>query len=296
MSNKIKSWLFNPGDNIIQEIVRTGTAISTKAEGPQTVLSIPVSALAVKDTVTCRLKIYDENWENLPYLVLGEPDAGTTKGTVILIFKDAILWMTEYKFPAQGITRINEDTFKIELKNFGWYVNEEGDPRYAVVPRGKLESAYLQILHGPNVIVEFSIGDEAERLASEKYVPVEEWTQALYEHPWKRADKQKAHTLERLKTLDSWIGHLPYERFDSKIRNNFILFEADSDTIDTSRFAIYDKENHKWILDCLNWWDEIFFEIDEKIDIDTTKMILCKEIYNETLKALKLQEEKESWF
>ena len=82
-------------------------------------------------------------------------------------------------------------------------MNEEGDPRYAVVPRGKLESAYLQILHGPNVIVEFSIGDDAEGLASEKYVPVEEWTQALYEHPWKRADKQKAHTLERLKTLDS---------------------------------------------------------------------------------------------
>ena len=96
---------------------------------------------------------------------------------------------------------------------------------------------------------------------------IEERTKILDENPWDWANKEKVYPTEWLKTLDSWIWNYPSESDDWII----------------SRFAIYDRENHKWLFDCFDWWGGWYIEVDESIDIDSVDVMSCKEKYDEAI-------------
>lgn len=150
----------------------------------------------------------------------------------------------------------------------------------------------------------FENGELKYNSENEKYTPIEEWTKALLENPWERADKEDVHQIEWLKTLDSWIWNFPYWNFSSQdLDSNLISFESDSEDWTISRFAIYDRNNHKWIFDCFDWWWGGYIEVDESIDIDKIDVNSCKEKYDEVVIYLKngelynqfLEDIKSSW-
>jgi len=137
---------------------------------------------------------------------------------------------------------------------------------------------------------DWMINEVDEPMTEEEYTPVEERTKALVENPRERAYKEDVHQTERLKTLDSWIWNFPYWHFSSKnLDNNLISFESDSEDWTINRFAIYDRDNHKWVFDCFDWWwGGGYIQVDESIDIDSIDVMSCKEKYDEVIKNLSL--------
>jgi len=134
----------------------------------------------------------------------------------------------------------------------------------------------------------FENGELKHNSENERYIPLEEWTKALVENPRERANKEDVHQSERLKTLDSWIWNFPYWHFSSKnLDNNLISFESDSEDWTINRFAIYDRDNHKWVFDCFDWWWGGYIEVDEYINIDKINVNSCKEKYDEVVNYLK---------
>ena len=150
----------------------------------------------------------------------------------------------------------------------------------------------------------FENGELKYNSVNEKYTPVEEWTKSLVENPRERADKEDLHQTEWIKTLDSWIWNFPYWHYSSKnLKNNLISFESDSEDWTINRFAIYDRNNHKRIFDCFDWWWGRYIEVDESIDIDKIDVNSCKEKYDEVVIYLEnrdlynefLEDIKSSW-
>lgn len=134
----------------------------------------------------------------------------------------------------------------------------------------------------------FENGELKYNSENERYIPLEERTKALVENPRERANKEDVHQRERLKTLDSWIWNFPYWHFSSKnLDNNLISFESDSEDWTINRFAIYDRDNHKWVFDCFDWWWGGYIEVDEYINIDKINVNSCKEKYDEVVNYLK---------
>ena len=121
----------------------------------------------------------------------------------------------------------------------------------------------------------------SKKLDEEQYI--EERTKTLKDNPWDWVSKDNVYNQEWLKTLDSWLWVYPYLNFSSKSINNLIFFESTSEDWLISRYAIYDRENHKWLFDCFNWWGGWYIEVDESIDIDSIDAMSCKEKYDEAM-------------
>lgn len=296
-SNELKSWLLIEDSNwIIHQVVWGWSDLSINVNWPQTALRIPISSV-VPETLTWknfkfRLNLYDENWEKLDYVFLGEkgiPSWVSHSPVVDLIFKDSILWMKEFKMPLWAISRMNEDTFQVELEDFDWYADMAWDDiRYKILGKWKIDSVYLEIFHWNNVKLEFAIIDEIldEPKVEEDYIPVEEWTKALKGNPWERANKENVYPTEWLKTLDTWFWVYPYWKFSSKTRDTLIYFESESEYWTISRYAIYDRENHKRIFDCFDWWGGGYIQVDDSININTVDIEKCIDKYNEVMNIL----------
>ena len=76
---------------------------------------------------------------------------------VVPIFKDSILWLKEYKLVKWAITRIYDDIYELNLRDFD-YVDIDGQNiRYKILWKWKVDSIYFQILYWKDVKVEFSI-------------------------------------------------------------------------------------------------------------------------------------------
>lgn len=71
-----------------------------------------------------------------------------------------------------------------------------------------------------------------------------------------------------------------------------MFFESESEEWTISRFAIYDRENHKWLFDCFDWWGGWYIQMDESIDIDSVDVMSCKEKYEEAMNYLENWNEK----
>lgn len=133
---------------------------------------------------------------------------------------------------------------------------------------------------------DWMINEVDEPMAEEEYTPVEERTKALVENPRERAYKEDVHQTERLKTLDTWFWVYPYWKFSSKTRNTLIYFESESEYWTISRYAIYDRENHKRIFDCFDWWGGGYIQVDDSININTVDIEKCIDKYNEVMNIL----------
>lgn len=191
-SNELKSWLLREDSNwIIQQVVWGWNDLSINVNWPQTALRIPISSV-VPETLTWknfkfRLNLYDENWEKLDYVFLGEkgiPSWVSHSSVVDLIFKDSILWMKEFKMPVWAISRINEDTFQVELEDFDWYADMAWDDIwYKIFGKWKIDSVYLEIFHWNNVKLEFAIIDD--EVIIEDYC---EWAECKDSYPWEIED------------------------------------------------------------------------------------------------------------
>ena len=296
-SNELKSWLLREDSNwIIQQVVWGWNDLSINVNWPQTVLRIPISSV-VPETLTresfkFELNLYDENWNKLDYIIDGIErwEGGwVTSWIVIPFFKDSILWMKEFKMPVWAISRINEDTFQVELEDFDWYADMAWDDIwYKIFGKWKIDSVYLEIFHWNNVKLEFAIINEIldEPVVGEDYIPVEERTKALKVNPWERANKENVYNREWLKTLDTWLWVYPYWKFSSKNRDNLIFFESESEDWTISRYAIYDRENHKRLFDCFDGWGGGYIQVDESVDIDTVDVNSCKEKFEEVKEYL----------
>lgn len=125
---------------------------------------------------------------------------------------------------------------------------------------------------------------EEEILNDEWYTPIEEWTKILQQSWWNWSNKENVYPTEWLKTLDSWIWNNPYWNFSSKNREELITFESTSEDWLISRYAIYDRENHKWLFDCFEESWGWYIHVDETIDIDGVDVMSCKEKYDEVIK------------
>ena len=125
------------------------------------------------------------------------------------------------------------------------------------------------------------INEVDEPTTEEDYIPVEERTKALKENPWEWANNEDVYQIERLKTLDTWFWVYPYWKFSSKNRDNLMFFESEPEDWTISRFAIYDRENHKRLFDCFDGWGGGYIQVDESIDIDTVDVNSCKEKFEE---------------
>lgn len=142
----------------------------------------------------------------------------------------------------------------------------------------------------PNLEIEN--GELKYNSENEKYNPIEEWTKVLMENPRNWADKDSVYPIARIKTLDKWIWYSPYSNFESQSfyssNNDYLIsFGVDSDDWNISRFAIYDRDNHKWVFDCFDWWWGWYIEVDKSIDIDKIDVNSCKEKYDEVINYLK---------
>jgi len=131
-----------------------------------------------------------------------------------------------------------------------------------------------------------------EKVEENENTPVEERTKTLDENPWVWANKEGVYPIERLKTLDTWLWVHPYWKFSSKNRDNLMFFESESEEWTISRFAIYDRENHKWLFDCFDWWGGLYIQVDETVDIDSVDVMSCKEKYEEAMNYLENWNEK----
>ena len=120
----------------------------------------------------------------------------------------------------------------------------------------------------------------------EDYIPVEEWTKALKENPWDWANNEEVYPIERLKLLDNWIAWYPYWGLESLSWPYFIDFETNSEDESIKRYAIYDRENHKWLFDCFDGWGGGYIQVDESVDIDTVDVNSCKEKFEEVKEYL----------
>ena len=104
-----------------------------------------------------KLSIYDKTWNKLDYIMVGVPGTGQRGWIVVPIFKDSILWLKEYKLVQWAITRIDDDIYEFNLRDFD-YVDVDGqDIRYKILWKWKVDSIYFQILYWKDVKVEFSI-------------------------------------------------------------------------------------------------------------------------------------------
>ena len=115
------------------------------------------------------------------------------------------------------------------------------------------------------------------------YTPIEERTKVLQQSWWDWSNKEDVYPIEWLKALDDWLWVYPYSNFSSKSINNLIFFESTSEDWLISRYAIYDRENHKWLFDCFDWWGGWYIEVDESIDIDSIDAMSCKGKYDEAM-------------
>lgn len=163
MSNDLKSWLLREDSNwVIQQVSWWWNDMSISVNGPQTALRIPISSV-VPETLTrkdfkFKLNLYDENWNKLNVKAYWENSNEWWNWTIILIYKDTILWMKEYKIPLNGLKRISDDVYEVDLSNFDWYSDVNGwTILYKLLWRWKIDSVYLQILHWSNVKLEFSV-------------------------------------------------------------------------------------------------------------------------------------------
>lgn len=157
LSNDLKSSLFLPWANgqIAKIYTWTWTDISWFTTGWKSVIEIPVYD---NNTYTISLKIYNEKWEKWEYITYRDHTNEKISGMVYVFYKDSILWIKEYKMPKWAFSRIDEDVFKLDLKDFHWFSDINGNYQlYKILWKWKTESVYLQIVHWPNVKIELSI-------------------------------------------------------------------------------------------------------------------------------------------
>lgn len=240
-SNELKSWLLIEDSNwIIQQVVWGWNDLSINVNWPQTALRIPISSV-VPETLTWknfkfRLNLYDENWEKLDYVFLGEkgiPSWVSHSPVVDLIFKDSILWMKEFKMPLWAISRINEDTFQVELEDFDWYADMAWDDiRYKIFGKWKIDSVYLEIFHWNNVKLEFSILDENEQ-------NIQEQTDEIID---KNIEIEDENNDEKDENQSEILDHL-----DSKIL-------IDIESLQTPKFEEIDEIVAICPFELLGWW------------------------------------------
>ena len=127
-----------------------------------------------------------------------------------------------------------------------------------------------------------------------EYIPVEERTKKLNENKWDWVDEENVHQIAWLKTLDNWIWYAPYSKFLSSTNWKIITFNSSSENWSLSRFAIYDRENHKWLFDCFEnngWW---YITINNDINISKVDVINCEQKYNEIMQLIGMQTKKDS--
>jgi len=191
-SKELKSWLLREDSNwIIQQVVWGWNDLSINVNWPQTVLRIPISSVVperlTRESFKFELNLYDENWNKLDYIIDGIErwEGGwVTSWIVIPFFKDSILWMKEFKMPVWAISRINEDTFQVELEDFDWYADIAWDDIwYKILGKWKIDSVYLEIFHWNNVKLEFAIIDD--EVIIEDYC---EWAECKDSYPWEIED------------------------------------------------------------------------------------------------------------
>ena len=86
--------------------------------------------------------------------------------------------------------------------------------------------------------------------------------------------------------MDNWISWYPYQGLSSLSWSGFIDFKSSSEDWQISRYAIYDRENHKRLFDCFDGWGGGYIQVDESIDIDTVDIEKCVDKYNEVINIL----------
>lgn len=118
-----------------------------------------------------------------------------------------------------------------------------------------------------------------------KYSPIEERTKTLKAHPRIWEYKDWVYSEEWFKTIDKWMWEYPYSELSSKIFwNNLVSFSSSSEDWLIRRFSIYDRNHHKWLFDCFDWWDERYIGMDESINI--IYGMSCLEKYEELMNLL----------
>ena len=160
LSNEQKSVLFSPRSDwktvqwstwIWQDISYFTDFENFRADG----IEIPVKR---EKNLKFKLSIYDKTWNKLDYIMVGVL-TGTGWGAwiVVPIFKDSILWLKEYKLVQWAMTKIDDDIYELNLRDFD-YVDIYGQNiRYKILWKWKVDSIYFQILCWKDVKVEFSI-------------------------------------------------------------------------------------------------------------------------------------------
>ena len=205
----------------------------------------------VQDKVYAYLETYGYTEDDIKRIGLDLKFSWKNEWYIFVEFKKEPKILYEFTYHNHEVTRDWVATAKIPHKEFEKYENmfENGELKY--------------------------------NSENEKYIPLEEWTKIFVENPWDCANKENVYQREWIKTLDSWIWNFPYWHFRSKtLHNNLISFESDSEDRTINRFAIYDRNNHKWIFDCFDWWWGGYIEIDESIDINKIDVNSCKEKYD----------------